>query len=198
MKLGRHAGLWLAVTLMLLMVLALFEDTTRIAAELQNEKAMARTWLSQTAVDGATERANRWFNAAFRATGAQRAAERDIRRSDHLIGSAPAYWWVNLQVICYRLMLRVALVGGFAAPVSAFLLLALVDGLFVRRIKAYLFGAANPIVYNFASHVIVAAPVLPLAYFASPLPVSFGVLLSGTMLLALALNVAASNFVPTR
>lgn len=198
MKLGRHLGMWIALTIVLIMLLALVEDTTRVRSQLQTEIGSARTWLSDTAVSQAVVRANGWYHAAFQRTGFESRARREAERKDRLLTTGPSNWWLNMELICYRLFVRVALVAGLAIPILMLFIASLIDGLIMRRVKSYKFGVTNPISYNMASHMIVAAPVMPLAYFASPLPVHFALLMLGVLLVTAALNVAGANFVQTR
>jgi len=196
-SLARHAGFWLALAASLIMLLALLEDTSNIQRDLQTEAASAVSWLSKETVVVASERANRWFTATFERTGIKVRAESERDRPDRVLSRAPSQWWLNIMLITYRLFLRLSLFLGVLAPISVLMVAALVDGLVLRRIKTYEFGASSPLSYNLASHVLVATPVLPLAYFASPLPMNIGLIFSGTILSVVCLNRAAANFVQT-
>lgn len=198
MKLGRHLGMWIALTILLIMVLALVEDTSRVRAQLELEVGSARTWLSESGVTHAMSKANHWYEAVFQRTGFDARVRKEAERKDRLLSTGPSNWWLNVQLICYRLFVRMALVMGLAVPLALVFAASLFDGLVMRRVKSYRFGVTNPISYNMASHIIVAAPVMPFAYFVSPLPVHFAVLACGVVALAAALNVAGANFVQTR
>ena len=67
----------------------------------------------------------------------------------------------------YRLRwLRTAL-----APLLAFVIAAVVDGLAVRRRRAFTFATTSTVIYNAASYVVLSAAMLPLLYLAAPVPV---------------------------
>lgn len=197
MSLARHAGFWLALAVSLIMLLAIFEDTTNIHVDLKHETSNAMTWLSRDAVVQASDRANRWYVASFERSGMKHRAEQERDRTDRYLSRAPSQWWLNMTLITYRLYLRLSLFLGFVFPIAVLTLAVLLDGLVLRRIKRYEFGVSSPLSYNIASHVLVATPLLPLAYFASPLPMNMGVLLAGTVCSLICLNRAAANFVQT-
>lgn len=201
---GKHVLVWMIGIFVELILVAVFVPPSRLLQLINHEVAACQYYFGDQTASGLMLNANKVFAGELEKPrkASERAYVKDpgdpaglplapgikniIRGTNHVVIS----FWMML----YLGLLRLYIFSLWLWPVLILLMAAGMDGYSAYRKKMYTFGFSNPLLYNTATHLLIIACFLPLAYLVAPLPMSPLFLLAWAALMIVPVEMLCSNF----
>ena len=163
----------IAVLVLEVVLTLAFVSSTRLEAIASQDIASGAAMVgagAQERITTTTGSALAWFHEAWSRDEHPSAEQEDAviapaqRGSDRVRRKALAF----LQIFTIRL----AIAREFIGPALACMVAAAIDGLAIRRRRAFTFATTSTVVYNAATYGLLLAVMIPLLYFAAPVALS--------------------------
>jgi lipopolysaccharide export LptBFGC system permease protein LptF len=163
--------MWIALFALEILLTLSFVPPHRLRAVISAELTESKRMLGDENADRAVRAANDAYGNLLAATplvGAREEPESPIRPARRGIDVILA----RGEALLYLALFRINTLRGLAIPTMALVFAAAVDGLAMRRRRAFSFATTSTAVYNAASYLVLSFSVLPLLYLMAPVPVS--------------------------
>ena len=171
MSLAGFLRVWLALFALENLLTLAFVPPPRLRTVMASEIAESRRVLGDEATERAVRGARESFKAVVRAMPfleARDESESPIRPARRGFDRVLERGQALVELALYRASVQ----GGFLIPILAIITAAAIDGLAMRRRRAFSFATTSTAVYNTASYLVLSTLVLPLLYLAAAVPVS--------------------------
>ena len=184
MKSTSHAGFWMAMALVLVLLIPVFRPAQAIHLSLEQEYGAVSSVFGPrigNVILGAADatydvfagsEAGKLTAKAMHSEADMKLAEKAFNAPGRLAGEVGNRYISALLMQVYSVSLRVYVVMAWLLLLLPFLGAAFVDGIAQRTIKMSSFGYQNPTAFSLGSHLLILICVAPLAYIVMPWAVS--------------------------
>jgi|GEM_PF-2835116 len=164
---------WIALVALEIILTLAFVPAERLHALIASEIATSRAAVGEAETERIVAAAQKYlrrlievlpFAATREPAGTEESPMTGAKRGSALVGER---FRALAFLGAYRLCWLPAALGPFVACVIA----AAIDGLAVRRRRAFTFATTSTSIYNAASYLVLSAAMLPLLYLVAPIPV---------------------------
>ena len=175
MSLGGCLRMWLAILVAEIGLTLMLVPPAKIQALVEAELSDSRVLLGAADTDRVVEATNRSFEAVVGSVGSSAPRPPHIADSDEPVaqGMARASSVVIERVrgVVYLALYRLHWMRESILPLSLIAIAAAIDGLVVRRRRAYTFTSTSTSAYSAATYLVLSASFLPLFYLVAPVAV---------------------------
>jgi hypothetical protein len=173
MSLGGCLRAWIALVALEIILTLAFVPAERLHALIASEIATSRAAVGAAETErivAAAQEDLHWFIAAVPFAASREPANSEdspitgATRGSQLVGE-------RLRALAFLGVYRLCWLRTALAPLLACVIAAAIDGLAVRRRRAFTFATTSTVIYNAASYLMVSTSMLPLMYFIAPMPI---------------------------
>ena len=178
MSLGGCLRAWIVLTALEVVLTLAFVSAERLHSLIVGEIAAARAVVGETETERIVTAAREDMRHLIEALPFGEAREAPTVEASPMTGAKRGSALVaeRLQALlllgAYRLRWLWTALPAFLACVTA----AAIDGLAVRRRRAFTFATTSTVIYNAASYLVLSAAMLPLLYLVIPIPLPIAAL----------------------
>ena len=173
MSLGGFLRAWIALVGLEIILTLAFVPAERLHVLIASEVATSRAAVGEVETERVVAAAQKDlrglieafpFAATRESTGTEESPMTGAKRGRALVGE-------RFQALAFLGAYRLRWLQTVLGPSVALVIAAAIDGLAVRRRRAFTFATTSTSIYNAASYLVLSASMLPLLYLAAPIPV---------------------------
>lgn len=181
MTLGKCFQLWFGLLVVCIVLILVFISPTWLSGVVAREVAESRMTVGSKDTDRVVAATNEWYLCAFErhemrvAQTKAKTVQHNGARTSIALNRLLAGAVERFDYIGYLIMFRLQWLVEAGMPILLFVIAAAIDGLAIRRRRAYTFAYTSTVVYNASSYVVLTVAFLPLIYLIAPVvvPVTF-------------------------